>query len=149
MSLQKQYNPSCPPYRTDVICKRFDRQCSTDKNCKGGQICCRVECGTVCKPGENIYLPTDICSLPKVTGPCKAYMPRYYYSKKVKKCLRFIYGGCEGNKNNFETLEQCKQRCEPEGPDCYPLTCTLACEFGFEEDENGCRVCKCKQRNHD
>lgn len=64
-----------------------------------------------------LYNTLLVCSLPKVTGPCEAYIPRYYYNKKVMKCLRFIYGGCEGNKNNFETLKQCKQRCELEGRD--------------------------------
>ncbi|CAC5359124.1 unnamed protein product [Mytilus coruscus] len=144
IKIDRKYNPSCPPYRTDVICKRFDRQCTNNKDCKDGLICCRVECGTVCTTGQNIYLPRDICSLPKVSETCKAYMPRYYYNKKVKKCLKFIYGGCEGNLNNFETLEQCKRRYQPECPDCNPIICTLACDFGFEEDENGCRVCKCK-----
>ncbi|XP_064398256.1 BPTI/Kunitz domain-containing protein-like [Halichondria panicea] len=52
-----------------------------------------------------------ICHLPKVTGLCKAYFPRYYFSKKSGECEKFIYGGCGGNANNFKTLQQCQQKC--------------------------------------
>ena len=30
-------------------------------------------------------------------------------------CEEFIYGGCGGNENNFETLEECNQQCNPNG----------------------------------
>ena len=55
--------------------------------------------------------PLGICHLPKVTGLCKAYFPRYYFSKKSGECEKFIYGGCGGNANNFKTLQQCQQKC--------------------------------------
>ena len=51
------------------------------------------------------------CSLPSVTGPCKAYIPRYYFNSKTGKCTQFIYGGCRGNRNNFRTLAHCKAKC--------------------------------------
>lgn len=54
---------------------------------------------------------TDVCSLPKQPGPCKAYFPRYYYSTEDKMCIQFIYGGCQGNENNFETIEECNDKC--------------------------------------
>ena len=57
----------------------------------------------------------DICSLPKVVGLCKALIQRYYYNTKTKKCEKFYYGGCGGNKNNFKTLSQCNGKCPPKG----------------------------------
>lgn len=42
-------------------------------------------------------------------GPCRAIMPRFYFNGD--KCESFIYGGCEGNGNNFKTIEECQQRC--------------------------------------
>ncbi|KAK8775050.1 hypothetical protein V5799_010417, partial [Amblyomma americanum] len=51
------------------------------------------------------------CREPKYPGPCKGYFPRYYYDNTTKTCKQFIYGGCQGNGNNFGTLEECKNRC--------------------------------------
>uniref|UniRef100_W5LA85 WAP, Kazal, immunoglobulin, Kunitz and NTR domain-containing protein 2 n=1 Tax=Astyanax mexicanus TaxID=7994 RepID=W5LA85_ASTMX len=51
------------------------------------------------------------CSLPSLQGPCKAYEPRWAYSITLGQCQPFIYGGCEGNENNFETRETCEDSC--------------------------------------
>uniref|UniRef100_A0A147BI17 Putative salivary kunitz domain protein n=2 Tax=Ixodes ricinus TaxID=34613 RepID=A0A147BI17_IXORI len=56
-------------------------------------------------PGERCYLK------PK-TGPCKGKHLRFYYDKKEVKCKTFIYGGCNGNKNRFETKEECQRACK-------------------------------------
>ena len=56
----------------------------------------------------------DICSLGSETGPCKASFPRWFYDVKKGKCSQFIYGGCDGNKNNFRTEEECEKRCDSE-----------------------------------
>ncbi|WKY05233.1 hypothetical protein Q1695_005893 [Nippostrongylus brasiliensis] len=46
-----------------------------------------------------------------VTNPHDCNTSRYGYSKEKKSCVEFIYGGCSGNGNNFETLEECKKAC--------------------------------------
>ena len=46
-------------------------------------------------------------------GPCNAYFKRFYHDKATNECQLFTYGGCEGNKNNFKTLEACKKICKP------------------------------------
>ena len=53
-----------------------------------------------------------ICRLPPVKGPCEALYPRWYYSKADHTCLLFIYGGCDGNANNFETEKECLEKCQ-------------------------------------
>lgn len=53
-----------------------------------------------------------VCYLRKVVGPCKARIPRYYYSKKAGCCVKFYYGGCRGNGNNFKTRTACERRCK-------------------------------------
>ncbi|XP_031699990.1 WAP, Kazal, immunoglobulin, Kunitz and NTR domain-containing protein 2-like [Anarrhichthys ocellatus] len=51
------------------------------------------------------------CGLPSPQGPCKAYEPRWAYSSTLQQCQPFIYGGCEGNDNNFESKEACEEMC--------------------------------------
>ncbi|XP_062596568.1 papilin-like [Saccostrea cucullata] len=51
-----------------------------------------------------------VCEQPRVTGPCRAYFKRYYFNGR--ECEEFVYGGCQGNDNNFETQEQCESTCE-------------------------------------
>ena len=44
-------------------------------------------------------------------GPCKQELERYYFETKTGKCKSFLFGGCFGNLNNFETLEECEATC--------------------------------------
>ncbi len=44
-------------------------------------------------------------------GFCMAYFPRYFHNSTSGECEQFGYGGCQGNKNNFETKEDCKHTC--------------------------------------
>ncbi|XP_026579403.1 BPTI/Kunitz domain-containing protein-like, partial [Pseudonaja textilis] len=43
----------------------------------------------------------DICTLPPDRGPCNEKLHRWFYEPKTGKCTKFIFGGCEGNANNF------------------------------------------------
>ncbi|XP_049527513.1 papilin [Dermacentor silvarum] len=62
----------------------------------------------------SVPVPSNpVCHLPKVVGMCLAYMPRYYYNNVTRQCERFVYGGCQGNENNFLTFEQCNRTCTP------------------------------------
>ena len=56
-------------------------------------------------------LASDICSLPKEVGPCRGQTLRFHYNTTSEKCEAFFYGGCRGNANNFQTLNQCHQSC--------------------------------------
>lgn len=67
-----------------------------------------------------------MCLLPKVTGPCHAYIHRFYYDVHRKKCRRFGYGGCKGNGNNFGTKAECLKTCTTSKSN-YGVT--LACKF--------------------
>ncbi|XP_067326953.1 kunitz-type serine protease inhibitor bitisilin-3-like [Anolis sagrei] len=53
-----------------------------------------------------------LCSIPPSKGPCPNRLTRYYYNQNRKQCETFIYGGCEGNGNAFETLESCEKWCK-------------------------------------
>ncbi|XP_008577395.1 PREDICTED: WAP, Kazal, immunoglobulin, Kunitz and NTR domain-containing protein 1 [Galeopterus variegatus] len=63
--------------------------------------------------------PRDTCVLPAVQGPCQGWEPRWAYSPLLQQCHPFLYSGCEGNGNNFESRESCEDACPvPRMPPC-------------------------------
>ncbi|WP_437325555.1 BPTI/Kunitz domain-containing protein [Sorangium sp. So ce381] len=79
--------------------------------------------------GAGGGLPTR-CTLPQDIGPCDGAIPRYWHDPRTGVCVPFSYGGCEGNENRFESLEQCQEACQGGVPDmdaCESLgDCILA-----------------------
>ncbi|XP_012583997.1 PREDICTED: kunitz-type protease inhibitor 1 [Condylura cristata] len=62
---------------------------------------------------QNIHFTSDkghCVDLPD-TGLCWESIPRWYYNPFSQTCARFTYGGCHGNKNNFEEEQQCLESC--------------------------------------
>ncbi|XP_073513564.1 amyloid beta precursor like protein 2 isoform X4 [Phyllobates terribilis] len=53
-----------------------------------------------------------VCSQDAVTGPCRGMFPRWYFDIRQRKCVRFIFGGCYGNRNNFQSEDYCMAVCE-------------------------------------
>ena len=49
--------------------------------------------------------------MPKRTGECKGVYQRYFYDPNSNECKLFIYGGCRGNKNNFNYKNECEEKC--------------------------------------
>ncbi|XP_074052211.1 tissue factor pathway inhibitor 2 [Macrotis lagotis] len=56
-------------------------------------------------------VPPARCLLPPDDGPCRARLPSFYYDRHLQSCRLFIFGGCGGNDNNFDTPEDCEQTC--------------------------------------
>ena len=53
----------------------------------------------------------DKCLMPKDPGPCKAYYEKYFYNSEANACQIFGWGGCGGNDNQFQSLEECQSFC--------------------------------------
>jgi hypothetical protein len=66
---------------------------------------------------SNVLYDSVVCQ--KNEDPeigCLAYMPRWRYEPSTRACENFIYGGCGGNANNFETSEACEGKCVAREP---------------------------------
>lgn len=61
--------------------------------------------------GSFFFSAGDVCGLPKQPGMCMGYFQKWFYSTKTGECEFFIYGGCQGNANNFDSEEECKEAC--------------------------------------
>jgi Kunitz/Bovine pancreatic trypsin inhibitor domain len=48
--------------------------------------------------------------LPEV-GPCRGTIPRWSFDPTSQTCKRFLYGGCQGNGNNFADSSECLKVC--------------------------------------
>nr|XP_060643601.1 tissue factor pathway inhibitor-like [Anolis sagrei ordinatus] len=66
-------------------------------------------------PEWNPETRPDTCHLPVDVGLCTASFPRFYYDAKTKSCKPFNFGGCNGNGNNFGTIEDCMRKCGNRG----------------------------------
>ncbi|XP_014651662.1 PREDICTED: kunitz-type protease inhibitor 2 isoform X1 [Ceratotherium simum simum] len=53
----------------------------------------------------------EFCRVSKIVGTCRASIPRWWYNVTDRSCQQFVYGGCEGNDNNYLTKEDCLGRC--------------------------------------
>ncbi|CAL1585483.1 unnamed protein product [Knipowitschia caucasica] len=58
----------------------------------------------------------DPCSSAPVVGPCKGTFPRWYYDQEAGQCKHFLYGGCQGNHNNFLQELDCVSECIQKSP---------------------------------
>jgi len=67
--------------------------------------------GTSATGGSGGSAGEGICELPLETGPCNALFYNYGFDASVGHCVRFVYGGCSGNENRFETLGECEAGC--------------------------------------
>ncbi|XP_016150075.1 tissue factor pathway inhibitor-like isoform X1 [Sinocyclocheilus grahami] len=60
---------------------------------------------------SELHIFHHSCALKKDEGPCKAIKDRFYFDIDTGRCELFEYGGCQGNANNFETLQVCEEMC--------------------------------------
>merc|ERR1719158_894091 len=90
--------------------------------CKGNEnrFGTEEECEDTCKEymvnvGRSNSVPdTDFatqCEQDKAPGKCRGFQKKYFHNKNAKKCQEFVYTGCQGNENNYDSLDECEATC--------------------------------------
>uniref|UniRef100_A0A8C7TP98 Amyloid-beta A4 protein n=1 Tax=Oncorhynchus mykiss TaxID=8022 RepID=A0A8C7TP98_ONCMY len=86
----------------DVIDEREDSEPTTN-------IAMTTTTTTTTESVEEVV--REVCWANAETGPCRAMLARWYFDHEEGRCAQFIYGGCGGNRNNFESEEYCLSVC--------------------------------------
>uniref|UniRef100_A0A673Y6T5 Amyloid-beta A4 protein n=1 Tax=Salmo trutta TaxID=8032 RepID=A0A673Y6T5_SALTR len=86
----------------DVIDERDDSEPTTN-------IAMTTTTTTTTESVEEVV--REVCWSNAETGPCRAMLARWYFDHEEGRCAQFIYGGCGGNRNNFESEEYCLSIC--------------------------------------
>ncbi|TRZ13503.1 hypothetical protein HGM15179_013603 [Zosterops borbonicus] len=60
---------------------------------------------------EQPAVGAESCRLPLDEGDCQRYTLRWYYNQRVTECRPFVYSGCHGNLNRFNSKEECELHC--------------------------------------
>ncbi|XP_064484445.1 carboxypeptidase inhibitor SmCI-like [Ornithodoros turicata] len=66
-----------------------------------------AQCNLMCKADRL----SGVCRQSKDSGPCRALDRRYYFDYGRRQCRLFYYGGCQGNANNFDSVNECERTC--------------------------------------
>lgn len=61
----------------------------------------------------------EVCSMPVDSGSCSASHRRWVFDVETRECQEFIYGGCSGNRNRFNSQEDCLKSCLPAFPTTF------------------------------
>ncbi|CAG2121917.1 unnamed protein product, partial [Medioppia subpectinata] len=77
----------------------------------GNRFSSQEQCERSCVTPEG----PERCALPKVSGPCNGSYVLWHFNPDVRSCEQFVYGGCLGNTNRYETREICEHMCPCRG----------------------------------
>uniref|UniRef100_A0A672IIJ6 Amyloid-beta A4 protein n=1 Tax=Salarias fasciatus TaxID=181472 RepID=A0A672IIJ6_SALFA len=61
-----------------------------------------------------------VCWAQAESGPCHDMLERWYFAPEKGGCALFLFGGCGGNRNNFESEEYCLAVCSSSLPTMAP-----------------------------
>uniref|UniRef100_A0A0K8STY7 Spondin-1 n=1 Tax=Lygus hesperus TaxID=30085 RepID=A0A0K8STY7_LYGHE len=69
---------------------------------------CREQYSCTLTPEEA----REVCKLPKLVGPCRGHMEKFYFDTSTASCKAFTYSGCRGNRNQFDSMDDCEAACK-------------------------------------
>jgi len=88
----------------------YDNQCEFEnaRDCDG--------LNDLQKANNGACVEEPDCYSSKKIGECRAHFKKWHFDINAYECKSFVYGGCGGNKNRFETKEECEMKCAKECP---------------------------------
>ena len=132
------------------------------------------ECIASCPPSDHTNVPdpkpvdpvnpegrqssgdmSAMCMQDRIKGPCRAVMMKFGYDQVTKNCVEYLYGGCSGSDNMFDSYEECAVSCPPAiaaDPDDGNVTIPVFClqpespgpcdenimRFAYSQEERKC-----------
>lgn len=87
-----------------------------DHDCAGEKLVeskrCNKENDDECMEADSSDGPPKFCLVPPMRGNCnQAPEIRYFFNRLANDCGQFLYTGCEGSKNDFDTYKLCRETC--------------------------------------
>ncbi|POI21860.1 hypothetical protein CIB84_014393 [Bambusicola thoracicus] len=76
-------------------------------------------------------------------GSCRHYTLRWYFHPATNTCRPFIFGGCQGNSNRFETKRKCERRCKTSAGEKIPLDSLILQPGGSRKTHPGSVHLRC------
>ncbi|CAL4105028.1 unnamed protein product [Meganyctiphanes norvegica] len=73
----------------------------------------------------------DQCYDPVSPGPCRAFIPSFYFNPLTETCDCFVFGGCKSNGNKFSSLNECMNTCSV-NPQLQTISPTCIRIFGAD-----------------
>ncbi|XP_072492828.1 eppin-like [Notamacropus eugenii] len=95
----------CPQVKMNCGFKESNT-CSSDKDCKVPNKCCRFNCAKIC-----LDLNEDPCQATVKTRRCSHTLIRWYYKMKDNDCYPIERNRCTDSLNNFQSYHICKATC--------------------------------------
>jgi hypothetical protein len=99
------------PGDCDGVCPRWYYDSETHQCEEFVWGCCRGNANNFATAAQCEAACLDPCTQPAVAGPCDAAFLRWYHNVLTGTCETFVWGGCEGNANNFPSAETCAATC--------------------------------------
>lgn len=70
---------------------------------------------------------SDVCEMQQDSGDCDKNIPMWFYNRESQSCSQFVYSGCGGNANKFDTRQECEQSCYQPDPVGIGVWSALIC----------------------
>ena len=67
--------------------------------------------GETDKSAEAAKMPQKLNFAFFFQGNCSDFTERFYFDSSLGRCQAFIFRGCQGNGNNFLTMNECENHC--------------------------------------